>query len=218
MSDPGRYLEELIARYPALAPAGGQIEAAYSLAVACYERGGKLLVCGNGGSAADAEHIVGELAKGYLKKRPLATQTRAALQAADAELGAELAARLQRPLPALSLLAHPSFTSAFANDVDPRLGFAQCLLAFAGPGDALLAISTSGRALNIRYALVTARALGLPTIGLTGKSGGYFNDLCTVTIRVPETETYRVQELHLPVYHALCAMLEERFFAADTPA
>ncbi len=206
-------LEELIQRYPTLAPCRKAIEAAYGVLVECYSKGGKLLVCGNGGSAADADHIVGELMKGFLSPRPLPEGMRQRLAAADREIGSALAARLQAGLPAINLSASSALGTAFANDVSAEFSYAQAALAYGKAGDVLLGISTSGNAANVRAALCAARAGGLATIGLTGKGGGRMARLCDALIDVPATRTFEVQELHLPVYHCLCAMVESRFFA-----
>jgi D-sedoheptulose 7-phosphate isomerase len=207
------HLEELLRRYPVLAPCRPAIEGAFAILVDCYAAGGKLLICGNGGSAADADHIVGELMKGFLNRRPLPENTRQRLVAADPQVGPELASKLQAGLPAINLSASSALGSAFANDVSAELAYAQAALAYGRPGDALLGISTSGNAANVRAALCAARAAGLRTVGLTGKGGGRMAALCDVLIDVPATRTFEVQELHLPIYHALCAMVESRFFA-----
>lgn len=213
MQNPYQHLQVLLARYPVLESIRDDIDHAYRLLELSYRQGGKLLICGNGGSAADSEHIVGELMKSFLRKRPINPDTREKLINTDAEFGSALAEHLEQPLPAISLLSHAALGSAFSNDVDGELMFAQKLYGYASPGDVLLGISTSGNSRNVCSALVLAKVLGLSSIGLTGQSGGRFNELCTVTIRVPDTETARIQELHLPVYHTLCAMLEERFFS-----
>jgi D-sedoheptulose 7-phosphate isomerase len=214
MADPMAFLEGLLARYPALASCRGEIVSAFRTLEGCFAGGGKLLVCGNGGSSADADHIVGELMKGYLKARPLPQRLREALAARDPELGQPLASRLQGALPAVNISAQSALSTAFANDVSAELVFAQQVLGLGRPGDVLLGISTSGGARNVLAALAAARACGLATIGLTGKAGGKMPGLCDVLIRVPAALTYEVQELHLPVYHCLCAMIEERFFPA----
>jgi len=199
-------LVELLECYPVLAACESGIMAAYDRLVACYERDGIVYVCGNGGSAADADHIVGELMKGFCSRRPISEASRAGLP--DGHLGKHL----QGALRAVSLAGHGSLATAIANDVAPDLVFAQQIFGYGRPGDVLWALSTSGQAGNVLHALRVARARGLVTIGLTGRNGGDMKDLCDVCIRVPEAETFKVQELHLPVYHALCRMLEARFF------
>ncbi len=204
-------LEELAQRCPALSDCLPDIEAVYEALRDCYASGGKLLVCGNGGSAADCEHIVGELMKGFLLRRPLKPEEKEALSGLGEE-GRYLASHLQGALPCISLCGHPSLQSAFGNDVDPALSLAQQVHGYGREGDALLAISTSGNAKNVHYAALTARSRGMRTIGLTGAAGGRLAETCELCIRVPSAETYRIQEYHLPVYHALCAMLESHFF------
>jgi D-sedoheptulose 7-phosphate isomerase len=208
------HLEELLSRYPALAPCRPDLETALRLLIDSWTGGGKLLVCGNGGSAADADHIVGELMKGYLAPRPLPAETRSRLRAADAVLGPVLAQKLQGALPAINLAAGSALATAFANDVSGELAFAQAAHGYGRKGDVLLGISTSGNAANVRAALCVARADGLRTIGLTGRAGGKMAALCDVLIRVPADRTFEVQELHLPVYHCLCAMAEAHFYGA----
>lgn len=204
-------LEALTARYPELSSVCADVQAVCDCLAERFRAGGKLLLCGNGGSAADCEHIVGELMKGFLKQRPLAAEQAAALQAAGLE--EPLCRRLQGALPAVSLTGHAALRTAVANDSDPALVFAQQVFGLGRPGDALLAISTSGNAENVAAAAKVARAQGMATIALTGRGGGALAPLCEYAIRVPADETYRVQEYHLPVYHTLCAMLEDAFFA-----
>lgn len=213
------HLDELIERYPALSVCRADIESTFRALAECYAAGGKLLVCGNGGSAADADHIVGELMKGYLKPRPLGKDLRARLQAVDPALGPALAESLQGSLAAVNLTAGSALLSAFGNDVRPELAYAQAAFGHGRKGDVLLGISTSGNASNVRSALVVGRAVGMTTVGLTGRGGGNKSAwggamaaLCDIMIAVPATRTFEVQELHLPVYHCLCAMVEERFF------
>ena len=170
------------------------------------------MVCGNGGSAADSDHIVGELMKGYLRPRPVPEDMRARLRAADPALGPALAECLQGALPAVNLMAGSALLSAFGNDVSPDLAYAQAAYGHGKKGDVLLGISTSGNASNVRSALVVGRAMGMTTIGLTGRGGGKMAGLCDILVNVPAVRTFEIQELHLPVYHCLCAMVEERFF------
>ena len=191
-------IQELVKRYPVLDAVKDQIEEAYKILETCYENGGKLLIAGNGGSAADSDHIVGELMKGFVKRRPVC---------------AELARKLQGGLPAIALTNHAALSSAFANDVDGMLSYAQQVNGYGKAGDVFLGISTSGNAENVMYAAVTAKAKGMKVIGLTGKTGGKLAKIADVAIIVPEQETYKIQELHLPIYHALCLMLEDRFYA-----
>jgi len=206
------HLDELIQRYPTLSSCQGAVRAAYDALARCYAAGGKVLICGNGGSAADADHIVGELMKGFLSLRPLPEDVRRRLEAADAEMGPTLARKLQAGLPAINLSAASALGTAFANDVSAELSYAQAALAYGKPGDVLWGISTSGNAANVRAALCAAHAAGMITLGLTGKGGGKMARLCDVLIDVPATRTFEVQELHLPIYHCLCAMIEGRFF------
>jgi D-sedoheptulose 7-phosphate isomerase len=206
-------VEELLARRPELARMAEDIRGACALLIERFEAGGKLLACGNGGSAADAEHIVGELMKGFARARPLGPELRGRLEAVDADMGGRLAASLQSALPAIALTGHAALSSAFSNDVDPALVFAQQVLGYGRAGDVLLAISTSGRAANVLHAAVAARALGLKVIGLTGEGGGELAALCDICLSVPERETWKAQELHQSIYHAACLAIEAAFFA-----
>ena len=203
-------LDELIKRYPILERVREDIEAVYG--IRCYENGGKLLIAGNGGSAADAEHIVGELMKGFVKRRPVTEEMKEALEKADPVRGKELSEKLQGGLPAIALVDHAALSTAFANDVDGMLSYAQQVNGYGKPGDVFLGISTSGNAENVMYAAVTAKAKGMQVVGLTGKDGGKLAGIADAAVIVPEMETYKIQELHLPVYHALCLMLEHRFY------
>ncbi len=207
-----QYLTELTERYPVLLPVREDIKAVYEMMRECYENGGKLLIAGNGGSCADAEHIVGELMKGFVKRRPVDEPLAEALCLTDPERGAALAGHLQQGLPAIALTGHQGLSTAFLNDVDGEMAYAQQVLGYGKKGDVFLGISTSGNAKNVMYAAVTAKAMGIKVAGLTGKSGGELKAVSDVSIVVPEQETYKIQELHLPVYHALCLMLEEHFF------
>lgn len=206
-------LEELTARYPSLSACRAEVWEAFALMARSYAGGGKLLVCGNGGSAADSEHIVGELMKGFRKARRPDKAYRERLVEADAELGGVLAERLQGALPAIALGGHYALGTAYMNDCDPLLCFAQQVNGYGREGDVLLGISTSGNSRNVAYAAVAARARGMKVVGLTGRGASRLSAASDVCIRVPEAETFKVQELHLPVYHALCLMLEDAFFA-----
>lgn len=204
-------LENLTDRYPALSVCGDGILKLTEALIKCYKNGGKLLVCGNGGSAADAQHIAGELMKGFCSKRPLKENEKKEL-IKYGEDGAILAEKLQSALPAISLYNEAALITAYSNDVDPSLIYAQQVYALGKPGDVLLCISTSGNSENVRFAVPAAKAKGMTVAALTGKFGGKLKDICDICIAVPETETYKVQELHLPVYHAVCLCLEEEFF------
>ena len=208
---PMDHLALLINRYPVLEPVKEAIFQAYCLLEKCYEGGGKLLIGGNGGSSADSEHIVGELMKGFCKKRQVPEDFAGKLMEADKERGKYLAEKLQQGLPAIALTGHTALSTAYLNDVDGLLTIAQQLYGYGKKGDVFLGISTSGNSENILYAAAAARAMEIPVIALTGKDGGRLAEAADVAIIVPEQETYRIQELHLPVYHALCLMLEERF-------
>lgn len=209
---PMDHLALLINRYPVLEPVKEAIFQAYCLLEKCYEGGGKLLIGGNGGSSADSEHIVGELMKGFCKKRQVPEDFAGKLMEADKERGKYLAEKLQQGLPAIALTGHTALSTAYLNDVDGLLTIAQQLYGYGKKGDVFLGISTSGNSENILYAAAAARAMEIPVIALTGKDGGRLAEAADVAIIVPEQETYRIQELHLPVYHALCLMLEGRFF------
>lgn len=206
------FIDSLISRYPQLASCKKDILAAYQILVECYERDGKLLVAGNGGSAADSEHIAGELMKRFKTPRPVSEVFAEKLKEIDPARGEKLGINLERGLMAIPLVAHEALTTAYINDVDGLGVFAQQLYGFGRPGDVFLGISTSGNSKNIMYATVVARALGIKIIGLTGAGGGELAEVADVAVRVPENETYRIQELHLPVYHTWCLMLEDHFF------
>lgn len=206
------YLDTLIERYPMLKSCKNDLTEAYCLLRDSYKAGGKLLIAGNGGSAADAEHITGELMKSFKKKRPLSNDMKEKLQSADKVMGAYLGEVLEHPLPAIALVGHEALSTAFLNDKEGTAVFAQQLLGFGKKGDVFLGISTSGNSRNVLYAAVTAKAMGIAVIALTGASGGKLAALADVVVCVPETETFKVQELHLPVYHCLCLMLEDYFF------
>ena len=206
------HLDRLIDRYPKLIVCREDIWKAYQIFETAYSSGRKLLVSGNGGSASDSEHIVGELMKEFKLKRKVYGKQASALKDIDSELGQTLADNLQGALPAISLTGHSSLTTAFMNDAMPELVFAQQVNGYGKPGDVYLGISTSGNSKNVLYAAVNAKAKGLKVIGLTGAKENKLMKYADVCIRVPETETYKIQELHLPVYHCLCLMLEERFF------
>lgn len=205
-------LDHLIDRYPKLIVCKDDICKAYKILEESYSSGRKLLVCGNGGSASDSEHIVGELMKEFKLKRKVYGEQTKALKEIDPELGQVLADNLQGALPAISLTGHSSLQTAFMNDAVPELVFAQQVNGYGKSGDVYLGISTSGNSKNVLYAAVNAKAKGLKVIGLTGANVNKLMKYADVCIRVPETETYKIQELHLPVYHCLCLMLEDRFF------
>lgn len=204
-----RLIANLLERYPDIRSCLESIKQAFFILKQTFTGKGKLLVCGNGGSAADAEHISGELMKGFLKKRHLS----ATLVNKIKEMGgAEWAEQLQASLPVIPLSSNTALISAICNDLSSDLIFAEQVLGYGSAGDALLAISTSGFSTNVIRAVIVAKSIGLQTIGLTGISGGLLKDLCAVTIQAPADETYRIQEYHLPIYHLLAAMLEEELF------
>lgn len=207
-----KHIDLLIKRYPVLDACKDQIIAAYDILENTYSNGGKLLVAGNGGSAADSEHLVGEIMKGFKLPRKLGQNYQNKLIAVNPELGKVLADNLQGALPAIALDGHPALTTAYMNDCEPLLCFAQQVNGYGKPEDTFLGISTSGNSKNILYAAVTAKAKDMKVIGLTGQQDSKLKELADVTIQVPQTETYMIQELHLPVYHCLCLMLEDHFF------
>lgn len=207
-----KHVDLLIERYPVLKACEQSIIDAYLVMEECYVNDGKLLIAGNGGSAADSEHIAGELMKRFKTPRPVTPEFAEKLKSIDPVRGENLAHNLERGLMAIPLVAHEALSTAYINDVDGLGVFAQQLFGFGRPGDAFLGISTSGNSKNVMSATVVARAIGLKVIGLTGAKGGELAEVADVVIKVPETETYMIQELHLPVYHCLCLMLEDRFF------
>ena len=207
-----KHIDLLIKRYPQLKNIEEDIIAAYLVLEECYENGGKLLVAGNGGSAADSEHIAGELMKRFKIQRPVSDEYAKKLVEIDPERGPGLAKNLERSLMAIPLVAHEALTTAYINDVDGLGVFAQQLMGFGREGDVFLGISTSGNSKNIMNATVVARASGIKVIGLTGATGGELATVSDVAVKVPETETYMIQELHLPIYHCWCLMLEDHFF------
>ena len=209
-------LNVLVERYPLLKSCRQDIGKAYSLMKKCYERHGKLLIAGNGGSAADSEHIAGELMKRFRIPRPVTREFSEKLRRIDPIRGAELSGKLERALPAIPLVAHEALSTAYGNDVDGEAVFAQQLFGVGCEGDVFLGISTSGNSRNVILAAIAAKALGIKVIGLTGAQGGELASLSDVAVKVPETETYKVQELHLPIYHCWCLMLEQRFFGDHT--
>lgn len=195
-------MKELLERYPCLVECRESIEEALEIIIDTYKNGGKILVCGNGGSAADSEHIVGELMKGFMKKR----------EVMDERIPERMRGCLQGALPAISLPSQCAVLSAFINDVDPEMMYAQLVLGYANENDLVIGLSTSGNSKNVVNAVELAKCLGVKTLSLTGRNESKLSELSDVTIRVPETETYKVQELHLPVYHYLCAETEKALF------
>ena len=207
-----KHINLLISRYPSLQSIRDVIIDAYLIMEECYLKGGKLLIAGNGGSAADSEHIAGELMKRFKTPRPVSLEFANRLKQIDPERGIELAKNLECGLMAIPLVAHEALTTAYINDVDGLGVFAQQLFGYGRAGDVFLGISTSGNSKNIMNATVVARALGIKVIGLTGENGGELAKVADVAVKVPETETYMIQELHLPIYHCWCLMLEDNFF------
>ena len=207
-----KHIDLLVSRYPSLQSIRDVIIDAYLIMEECYLQGGKLLIAGNGGSAADSEHIAGELMKRFKTPRPVSLEFANRLKQIDPERGTELAKNLECGLMAIPLVAHEALTTAYINDVDGLGVFAQQLFGYGRAGDVFLSISTSGNSKNIMNATVVARALGIKVIGLTGENGGELAKVADVAVKAPETETYMIQELHLPIYHCWCLMLEEHFF------
>lgn len=205
-------IKELLSRYPNLNSCSDAIVNAKKELIKCYQSGGKLLLCGNGGSCSDCEHIAGELMKGFLKMRPLTDEKKTQMKAACPLVEDEMLNQLQRGLPAIPLSSFTALNSAFCNDVNAELVYAQTLMALAKEQDVLFAISTSGNSKNVVNAAKVAKALGIIVISLTGGEGGKIRELSDVCICVPEMETYKIQELHLPIYHYLCAEIEKCFF------
>ena len=206
------YLEELIVRYPKLLQVREEIQRAAECLIICFQQDRKVLVCGNGGSCSDSDHIVGELMKGFEQKRQIGEILRKQLLTFGAERGKYLSEKLQQGLPAISLTAHSALITAVANDIDADLVFAQQVVGYGNAGDVMVGISSSGNSQNVVDALITAKAKGLVVIGLTGETGGKMKPYCDVLINVPGLRADYVQELHLPVYHTICLMVENYFF------
>ena len=207
-----KHIDNFLERYPRLEQAKGDIEKAFDILKDSFAGGCKLLIAGNGGSAADAEHITGELMKTFAKKRKLPDSFISEICKVDTEISDYIVPRLQPGLPAIALGSHISLNTACLNDIDGNIIFAQQVYGYGKEGDVFFGISTSGNAKNVLYAAGVARAKKLKVIALTGADGGKLKSFADVCICVPETETYKIQELHLPVYHLLCLMLEEHFF------
>lgn len=205
-------LNELITRYPCLKECQDEIVAATQLIIERYKAGKKLMICGNGGSCADAEHIVGELMKGFLKMREINDTQKQQMRERCPQIPEEYLNKLQCALPAIALPSFTALNTAFCNDVDPELIFAQTLMGLGNTDDILLCISTSGNSKNAMAAALVAKSLGLTVIALTGEGGGKLGTVADITVAVPERETFKVQELHLPVYHYICAAIEDYFF------
>lgn len=207
-----KHIDLLVERYPSLAVCAKEINDAFDILKESYSHGGKLLIAGNGGSASDAEHIVGELMKSFKLARNLPEEYTHKLKKVNKNYGEVLANNLQGALPAIALDGHFALTTAYMNDCEPLLCFAQQVNGFGNPGDVLLGISTSGNSKNVLYAATVAKAKGMKVIGLTGQKDSKLSELADITIQAPNTETYMIQELHLPIYHCLCLMLEDYFF------
>jgi phosphoheptose isomerase len=205
-------LNVLMDRYPDLESCKTEIILAFDLLKKCYHDNGKVLTCGNGGSASDSEHIVGELMKGFKSKRLVPSSFKDKITELFPENGNYLSSHLQGALPAIALTSNSTLNTAFANDVAADMIFAQQVYGYGNKGDVLIGLSTSGNSLNVIYAFQVAKSKGMYTIALTGESGGKMKELCDVAIRVPRYDTAEIQELHLPVYHAICLMLENEFF------
>lgn len=209
-----KFLVKLIERHPELEPDMGRIEQAFEMICKSLEQGGTLFICGNGGSAADSEHIAGELLKGFVKKRPLPPAVKQKFEDNFGSAGLEIAEKLQGGLKAMALTSHPAFGTAFLNDVDASLIYAQQLNALGSAGDVLLGISCSGNAGNVRKAMMVARVKRIKTVLLTGNGKGSCMEMADCAIEAPCSETFMIQEYHLPIYHALCMMIEDHFYDA----
>jgi len=206
------HIQQLILRYPQLSNVKNDIKSAFEIIKESYLKDGKLLIAGNGGSASDAEHIAGELMKTFAKKRMLPDSFISEIKNIDTEISEYLLPKMQPGLPAIALSGHASLNTACINDIDGNITFAQQVYGYGKEEDILLGITTSGNSKNILYACAVAKAKKLKIIALTGAGGGKIKQFADVCICVPETETYKIQELHLPVYHIICMMLEDYFF------
>lgn len=210
-----RHIDLLMKRYPLLKSVKQEIIDSYLIMEKCYQHDGKILIAGNGGSAADSEHMAGELMKRFKTPRPITNEFAQKLKEIDPVRGENLAKNLERGLMAIPLVAHEALSTAYINDVDGLGVFAQQLFGFGRTGDVFLGISTSGNSKNVMSATVVARALGIKVVGLTGANGGELAQVADVAVKVPEIETYMIQELHLPIYHCWCLMLEDKFFGGE---
>ncbi|HEX2957306.1 MAG TPA: SIS domain-containing protein [Chitinispirillaceae bacterium] len=204
--------DNLFVRYPALQSVSDPIRASFDALKKCYMSGGKVLACGNGGSASDSEHLIGELMKKFGRKRPVPPEFRQRLKSLGIESADYLADKLEMPLAAISLVSQTALITAIANDVSADMIFAQQVLGYGKPGDILFAFSTSGNSANVVNAVNVALACGMITIGFTGEHGGTLRDICDIAVRVPASQTYQIQEFHFPIYHSLCLMIEEEVF------
>ena len=207
-----KFIEDFFVRHTDLLPLQERILEACDIVKTAFQNGNKLLLCGNGGSCADCDHIAGEFLKGFLLKRPVPAEIQNAMAIKYGKIGSNIAGKLQMGLPTISLVTHSAAISAFENDVDPELIYAQQVLAYGKPGDVLIGISTSGGAKNVSAAVMTANSIGMHTIGLTGKDGGLLAQLADLALIIPKSETYRIQEDHQAVYHLLCAVVEYELF------
>lgn len=210
-----KHIDLLISRFPELEIVKEDIINGYLLMQECYRNSGKLLIAGNGGSAADSEHIVGELMKGFKRNRKINNKLSCLLKEIDEDLGTALSENLQEALPAIAVDGHIALTTAYMNDCNPLLCFAQQVYGYGKEGDVFLAISTSGNSKNILYAATVAKAKKMKIIGLTGEMDSKLSEMSDICIKVPLSETYMVQELHRPIYHCWCLMLEEYFFGLE---
>lgn len=208
------FIDQLCERYPSLEVVRPAIETACNQIIDCYEKGGKVMVCGNGGSCADSDHIVGELMKSFELKRPIRQGVKDRLAKIAPERGSYLANHLQQGLPAISLAAHAALNTAVANDIDATIVFAQQVVGYGKENDILIGISSSGNSQNVVDACMVAKAMNIKVIALTGEAGGKMRDYCDILINVPGKRTFMVQELHFPVYHVLCLVVENHFFGS----
>lgn len=213
--EPERHLNNLIERYPALMDCEDKIHTAYRTIRDGYKNGGKLLIAGNGGSAADAQHITGELMKAFICTRCMPDELKYRILSVNEEIGQELATGLECALPAIPLTSHEGLFTAYLNDRESKNIYAQQLYGYGRVGDVFWGISTSGNSENVIRAAIIAKAMDIKVVSLTGKNGGRLAEFEDIGIHVPETETYKIQELHLPVYHCICMMLEEYFFGGE---
>lgn len=205
-------INKLLERYPRLKDTMPNIELAIKAIIETYKNNGKVLLAGNGGSASDCEHMAGELMKSFVRKRKIDKTLTNKLIEIDPQNGEYIANTLERPLKAVALTSHPSLTTAYSNDRDPYLVFAQQLLGFGNSGDVFIGFSTSGNSKNILYTTTLAKAMGITIIAMTGENGGKLALESDIVIKAPSNETYRIQEYHLPIYHAICMEVEKYFF------